>query len=176
MPEAFDIVKTVNKIWWLEKKETSFFSILDAAREEIIFSKLTTMEPENVCLYRGEKALDLAEVAPYLVHLKPNDPFTNWVLSSGWGKSWGIFFESDASLKQLKRHFRQFIIVYDETGTPLYFRYYDPRVFRVYLPTCNDEELDLIFGPVIRFFSEGEDGLSLIEYQLVGGELTERSL
>jgi hypothetical protein len=176
MPEDFDFKKSVNQLWWSEKKESSYYAILDAARDEIIFSRITTMEPENVCLYRGEQALDLAEVAPYLVQLKENEPFTQWLLSNGWGKSWGVFLESEATLKQLKRHFRQFIIVYDETGTPLYFRYYDPRVFRVYIPTCNEEELDLIFGPVDRFFSESEDGSSLVEYQLVEGKLSERSL
>ena len=53
----------------------------------------------------------------------------------------------------------------------LYFRYYDPRVLRIYLPACNKEELATIFGPVRRYVLEGEEKEMVIEYQAAGGEL-----
>jgi hypothetical protein len=31
----------------------------------------------------------------------------------------------------------------------LLFRYYDPRVLRVYLPSCRPSELETVFGPVV---------------------------
>ena len=65
--------------------------------------------------------------------------------------------ESPAGLRELGRHFQAFIMVYDPQGKPLYFRYYDPRVFRIYLPTCNESELKTVFGPVNSFYVEGED-------------------
>ena len=54
------------------------------------------------------------------------------------------------------RHFRQFLRVRDEAGREFFFRFYDPRVLRVYLPTCNSEELRTFFGPVELFSMEGE--------------------
>ena len=66
--------------------------------------------------------------------------------------------------------------VYDDKLRPVYFRYYDPRVFRVYLPTCNREELETIFGPAVKFFAESEDADSLIEYSLMEGKLNQRIL
>jgi hypothetical protein len=48
------------------------------------------------------------------------------------------------------------LLVSDENGKTFYFRFYDPRVLRVYLPTCNAEELDMFFGPVRNFFMENE--------------------
>jgi len=46
----------------------------------------------------------------------------------------------------MRQHFRRFITVHDESGKPLLFRYYDPRVLRTFLPTCNAKELAEIFG------------------------------
>ena len=57
-------------------------------------------------------------------------------------------YELDATLEELRRHFRKFLKVEDPKGKSLIFRYYDPRVLRVYLPTCNAMELQTVFGPV----------------------------
>jgi hypothetical protein len=140
------------------------YAILDSARDDAVYRKLVDSAVETLCLYRGEQAIELATVAPYLVNLKREDSFTQWLLSNGWGKMWGIFLRSSASLKELRRHFQQFLIVYDEEGTPLYFRFYDPRVLRVYLPTCNESELQTVFGPVDHFYVEGKEEKLLIEF------------
>ena len=140
------------------------YAILDAARDDKIYKKLINSNIEPLCLYIGDKAVELATVAPYLVDLKREDSFTQWLLSNGWGKSWGIFLQSSASLKELQCHFRQFLMVYDEEGTPLYFRFYDPRVLRVYLPTCNESEIQTVFGPVSHFYVESKEENQLIEF------------
>lgn len=139
------------------------YVILDAARDEMVYKKIQEAGHKDGCLYYGTKAEELAEVAPYLVSLKAEDTFTEWIINTGWGNSWGIFLESLADPDQLKRHFRRFLMVYDEESEPLYFRFYDPRVFRVYLPTCNAKELETIFGPVKGYSLESKDGC-LIEF------------
>lgn len=55
------------------------------------------------------------------------------------------------------------------------FRYYDPRVLRVYLPTCRPDELRTVFGPIRSYLVEGEDG-SLIEFEFDGNVLTQRQI
>jgi hypothetical protein len=141
------------------------YAILDAARDEVIYKKISGSVNKILCLYHGEKAVDLADVAPYLVHLKEDDPFTEWLFTKGWGNSWGIFLESSASPDQLRMHFRKFLTVYDGDGNPLYFRFYDPRVLRVYLPTCDTSELEIIFGPVNCYYIEWKDGNTLIDFR-----------
>jgi hypothetical protein len=140
------------------------YAILDAARDDSIYQKIAPLDTEDFCLYRGDKAIELATVAPYLLNLKREDSFTEWLFVSGWGKSWGIFLQSSAPFKELHRHFRKFLMVYDEEGTPLYFRYYDPRVLRVYLPTCNESELQILFDPVIHYYVEGKEINQLIKF------------
>jgi len=69
------------------------FAILDGASAPGLLSKLDEYRPEYECLYRGELAPDLQEVAPYLVQLEPQSPFTDWVLNRGWGTT-GVFSRS----------------------------------------------------------------------------------
>lgn len=137
-------------------RSATVFVILDGASVPDLLDHLAKYNPEHVCLYRGELEPDLAEVAPYLSILPYDSPFTDWVIAKGWGEHWGIFGRARADLATLRKHFRKFLMVYDESGKSLYFRYYDPRVLRVYLPTCNGQELKVVFGPVLSYFAEGE--------------------
>ena len=59
--------------------------------------------------------------------------------------------------------------MHDPTGKPLLFRYYDPRVLRVYLPTCNAEELKTLFGPVQAYIMEDESGAAMLRFRLKNG-------
>ena len=147
------------------------YAVLDGARVPELVDHLYDDKPEFVCLYRGELEPDMVEVAPYLVRLNPDTPFTNWVLADGWGQSWGIFALSTVDLERLRRHFRSFLMVKSPDGRQLYFRYYDPRVLRVYLPTCNAEELRFVFGPVQCLLGESADSASLSQFELDNGSL-----
>jgi hypothetical protein len=151
---------------WPEKENPGVYVILDLARDKSIYPRMIEASVPSFCLYQGNIAQPLAEVAPYIVQLQNDSVFTKWLLQEGWGNSWGIFLSSLATISELRRHFRRFILVQDEsTGDKFYFRYYDPRVFRVYLPTCTKEELDLVFGPVQCFFCENDSDDTLIEYR-----------
>ena len=165
MPNADQIQKAIHHLFRHEEGRIPLgtYAVLDAARDERIYPALTQADTESLCLYLGDKAEELAAVAPYLLSLTKEDPFTQWLMNYGWGRSWGIFVRSPASLKELHRHFRKFLMVYDEEGTSFYFRFYDPRVLRIYLPTCNESELQTIFGPVNHFYLEGKEESQLIE-------------
>jgi hypothetical protein len=151
------------------------YAVLDGASVEDLLPKLYELEPECECLYRGELEPDMAEVAPYLVRLEPDTEFTDWLIGEGWGEHWGVFAVTDADLRAAHRHFRSFLTVYDPEGKPLLFRYYDPRVLRLYLPTCNAEELSTVFGPVSCYLLEGEDPNTLLRFRLDAGELRHES-
>jgi len=107
----------------------------------------------------------MAATAPYLVKLEYDHPFTKLVCKQGWGKHWGIFVITPAeiNLRDLRNHFRRFLMVYDPDGKLIYFRYYDPRVLRVYLPTCNAEETKIVFGPISSYIVEDEDSFVLLQ-------------
>src|SRR4051794_8102089 len=146
-------VKTIPGIF---DEDATTFVVLDGASVPELLDQLYRLRPDYECLYRGELKPDMAEVAPYLVKLAPGAEFTEWVCENGWGNHWGIFVNTRASLRELHRHLRTLLIVHDSAGKPLYFRFYDPRVLRVFLPTCNAEELKQLFGPVDSFVMEAE--------------------
>ena len=150
--------------------ETTVYAILDGASVPRLPQTLEQMGVESECLFRGELDPELALVAPYLVTVQPGHPFTEWLLQEGWGQHWGVCAISQADFRDLRMHLRTFLKVYGPDLKPLYFRYYDPRVLRVYLPTCNELELQTMFGPVLRYIVEDEDPVALLKFWREGEE------
>lgn len=141
-----------------EKVEMRAFALLDAARDDRIYPALLRADCEWVCLYRGDAASTMAEVAPYLVQLERGSRFGKWAIEEGWGNSWGVFMNAPVKMEVLRAHFRRFVYVQLPDGRSVYFRFYDPRVLRVYLPTCTPKEAETMFGPVERYLVEDEEG------------------
>jgi hypothetical protein len=54
------------------------------------------------------------------------------------------------------------------------FRYYDPRVLSVYLPTCNPEEVTSLFGPVSRFLMESDGVAAMLMFENKSGTLSQK--
>ncbi len=152
------------------------YAVLDGASVPNLRLKLHELEPEHVCLYRGELEPDMAEVAPYLISLGMKEEFTRWVIAEGWGRHWGVFAVSRGDIRSLRTHFRKFLMVHDSDGKPLYFRYYDPRVLKVYLPTCTADELKTFFGPVQTFLMEDKDPKLGKKFVFSGSVLREEKL
>ncbi len=152
------------------------YAVLDGASVPDLLEALYREQPEYFCLYRGELEPDIAEVAPYLVWLTPDSRFTNWLLEEGWGKSWGVFALSGFDLVSIRRHFRSLLVVHDGDGKPLYFRFYDPRVLRRFLPTCDKKELKKIFGHVESYIIESENAKEAIQYHNANGTLKQNKI
>jgi len=153
---------------------TNAYAVLDGASVEQLPQLLWEHEPENICLYRGELEPDIAATAPYLVKLEYDHPFTRLVCEQGWGKHWGIYIitPADVDIRVLRQHFRKFLMVYDPDGKLIYFRYYDPRVLRAYLPTCNAEDINIIFGPIGSYVLEDEDSSMLQRFTSDGKKVS----
>lgn len=154
--------------------EANVCTVLDGASVPELPELLWEHQPEHVCLYRGELEPDMAAVAPYLVKLEYNHPFTTIVCEQGWGNHWGIFMQTPAEvdIRLLRNHFRKFLMVYDPDGKLIYFRYYDPRVLRVYLPICNAEEIKIVFGPVGSYMMEEGDPSNLLRFIFDEGKVS----
>jgi hypothetical protein len=138
--------------------QLSVVAVLDGARDERIYRAVYDSRLPYECLFAGDIPYELAQAAPYLVHLDPGAAFTRWLIEEGWGKSFGIFAWTRADTETLRRHFRRLLQIKDEDGRRLFFRYYDPRVLRLYLPTCTAAELHEVLGPLRRLLAEGPEG------------------
>jgi hypothetical protein len=155
---------------------TRLYCVLDGASVPNLPMRLFETGARNYCLFKGDLKPDMLYMAPYVVQLKPGDTMTEWVMSEGFGKHWGIFVNSRHKIAEMRRHFRSLVKVYDERANSMTFRFYDPRVLRRFLPTCTPQELETFFGKVDTFFAEAEDGESLLSYRLENGALKQTEL
>ncbi|MFN7993050.1 MAG: DUF4123 domain-containing protein [Bryobacteraceae bacterium] len=173
------------KILWPEGQPgfTKVFAIVDGAQDKRIYGAVDASRQDRCCLFSVDRRWggqdlpwQLLMNGPYLVELEPGEEFTTFLLRNGWAQNWGIFFRSDTGLQRVRRHFRELLTVRDEKGKKLMFRYYDPRVLRMYLPTCLAGELRTFFGPVGAFVVPGEDPNAAISYQFDGMKLVKETL
>jgi hypothetical protein len=161
---------------YLFREGTYTYAVLDGASVPDLPKKLFEAEDQSTCLYRGELSDELIHVAPYLVQLRKGSDLSNLIMTESWGRHWGIFAQSEYSLSTMKKHFRSLLIVDDEAGNSLLFRYYDPRVLVPYVFTCFAEELKLIFGPVKYYFAESFDRSEMFRMHLANDALVETRL
>ena len=173
MPLSTQQLESLTRHVWLD--EGAAFAMLDEAGIPTLLDKLLdTPDLKYDCLFTGDLEPDMAEVAPYIVRVEPDGKFTEWVLS-GWGEHWGVFavVPAEMDLATLRRHLRKLNMVYGPDNQPLYFRWYDPRVLRMVLPTCDAAQLQEIFGPVLRFITEGETPDHGLAFSLADGKLVQ---
>ncbi|MGH9431408.1 MAG: DUF4123 domain-containing protein, partial [Terriglobia bacterium] len=110
----------------------------------------------------------LTHFAPHLVRLPEESPLLEMLARNAWGKSWGIYLTCDLDFASVRRHFRRFLMVNQPGGKQVYFRFYDPRVLRVYLATCLPEEMNPFFGPVKYYLMEDEKPDTLLRFSNAG--------
>jgi len=165
----------VEALWFKDlSRAYRVWAVLDGARDKRIYSAVVGCYTDNCCLYSGDLPSDLKFAAPYLVSLDPEDRTTRYILRHAWGNSWGIFLRSTSSMETLRRHLKGMLIVKDPKGRRMLFRYYDPRVLRVYLPTCWPNELETVFGPIKAYLVEGAERGTVIGYGFDGVRLLEK--
>ena len=158
-----------------QDQDRHVFAVLDGASIPTLLDKLYGEDPPRFeCLYRGELEPDMAECAPYIAEVERDTDFAEWAIGTGWGNHWGIFAVSQAELKDVRLHFRKLNMVYGPDGRPLLFRYYDPRVMRIFAPTCSAADLKKLFGPVERFVMEAPEPRQGLAFGLADGELVQQ--
>jgi hypothetical protein len=138
--------------------------------------KAMELNKNHDSLYRGRSEEKLYRVAPYVFTCEGQEEFVKWLLESGWGMSWMILFESERMMSDVHRHFRKFLVVKTEEGKELYFRFYDPRVLKIFLPTCDNTQILEFFGPIRNFFVEGDTKDEVIQLWQENGLLRQKTM
>jgi hypothetical protein len=167
-PEALNALKQL--LWAMPGDRV--YALADGASIPGLLERLhADPRPQFECLLHGELAPDMAEVAPYLVALERDSAFADWIIAHGWGNHWASFALAQCDLRTVWFHLRTLNIVYGPDGRPMLFRYYDPRVLRIFLPTCNPEQIMQMFGPAAQFVAEGESPATALVFAHSVGEL-----
>ncbi|UQS17710.1 DUF4123 domain-containing protein [Pseudomonas sp. HS6] len=153
------VLETLLETLWSNADEQVYW-LVDGAQDPAISHRIRHGSLKFWSLYSGQLTPRLRAAAPYLVQLVPGHPQTLELLARGWGRAWGILLSVPVSLTmaKLRRHLKKHLQVRTEDGTLLMFRFYDPRVLSIYLPTCTQKELAAFFGPIHRAFYELNNG------------------
>jgi hypothetical protein len=152
----------------LRARKEPLYAILDAARDPLILTRLLECKEEHQSLYEGAEGDKLAAYAPYLVALPSGSAFLETIVRDGWGKSWGVFLTCEQPFRDLRKHLRHFLMVHLEGGQQVYFRFYDPRVLRIFLPTCTPTELAQFFGAIGGYLMEGPEPGAFLRFEVDG--------
>ena len=131
----------------LDHNRSNIYALVDACDEPLVPSWIESLEKDRAtCLYSGRSCVDYWAIAPYLVRV--DDQVISWIEVNLWASYWGYFISASVDLKQLRQHLRKFLTVQDTDGSPMYFRFYDPRVIPVFLSSCSQTEMTDFFGPI----------------------------
>ncbi len=101
-----------------------------------------------MCMFTGDAAENLKMVAPYLLDITLdaaayNDDqrvshFHKRYFETMWGEDVGIIIQSTAPMQVIHQHFRKFLKLTLPNANDRFFRFWDPRVLKVHLPTLAD--------------------------------------
>lgn len=155
----------------LAAEREPLFALVDPTRSPRILQLLKESVEYSRSLYEGSGGDTLSDVAPYLVELHDKGSrLVNALVTEGLMRRWAIFLTSTRPFKDVRRHFRRFLVVREEdTEERLYFRFYDPVVLRTFLPTCTVLQSREFFTEVTAFLAEGDRG-ELYRYTLGASE------
>ena len=142
------------------------YVVVDAAQDAGLLPFLQAIGLPYWSLYQGRRQEELAAVAPYLVSIADWHAGT-WLLRRVWGHGDSLWLTSEEPAMEVRRHLRKYLMVQEE-GCPdaVYFRFYDPAVWREFLTSCVPEELEFLFGPFSRFLVEAAVPHMACEFKL----------
>lgn len=154
----------------LQQERAPLYAVVDAARDPRIRLLLGAADEQTASLYTGFQGEVLADVGPTLVYLPRGSRLLDALVDSGWGEGWGIFLTSHRPFGDVRKHLHRFLLVESGTGKQQYFRFYDPRVLRRFLPTCGPRKLEALFEQVASFAMEAEDPSKLLRFTAERGK------
>lgn len=170
------IPDTLKTLLWPKDAQTSVYALVDTAGGAGIGDLLAPLASDIAAsLYIGALEESFGDIAPHVVAVVPNGRFLAALYEQAWGNSVVSFARSTVGLADIAGHFRGLIGVDIEGEGLSFFRFYDPRVLRLFLPGASGGELEALFGPVLSFVVEGETPCTAVEYSLKSGQLVTRT-
>ena len=147
-----------------ENENLNVYVVIDSARIKKLTNELMVLDNHKYqILFDGKEAIELEEVAPYLVELKKEDEFTTWVMKNVYDRFGAIFIKSTNTLNELAEHLKGFIHVTREVeheGNVItqkgYLAYYDPRVFFNWIESESSERQSNFFSNITELYCEDE--------------------
>ena len=154
----------------------TLFAIIDAARSPLVRPLLDKAGSPFECLFTlDDMPADVKAYAPYVAELRPQSRLLELLTHHGWNEHWCSYAVSASSLEQMRVHLKKFLVVKLDDDREVFFRFFDPRVMRVFIPACAQEEAERFFGDITAFFCSDAEG-ACMEFALDGANAGGRRL
>ena len=127
------------------------YAILDAAKVVNFVEMLEASGLKHRCLFKGEAAQEMRDVAPYVVRLEEDVDFTRNLFSHDpeqdvpwfmWDRDPGIYVRSRGSLEDMWKHYRKFIRLVDENEKWYYHRFYEDETSNILFQFLRNRRVD----------------------------------
>ncbi|WP_339437858.1 DUF4123 domain-containing protein [Pseudomonas sp. EA_15y_Pfl1_P104] len=125
------------------------YLLLDGAQIDNLSERLL-YQGENTkfqSLYQHTAYNKLADIGPILVPVSPSSPLAH-IFALAWSATAGIWLESEAGEDVVFQHLRSLIHARVEGDATVLFRYYDPRIMRLWLTGLEPQARDRLMGPI----------------------------
>ena len=146
------------------------FAVVDAGRDSRIPAFLDAAGEPYTPLESSGRA------AGFVVALPPDSRLLHVLIKDGWGRGWGFYGTSKASLETVREHFTSFVSLHTPSGAAMTFRFWDPRVLRAMVPAMPPEEADGFFGPCERIIVEAEKPSMALEFSRSPGRPRQQTI
>ncbi len=167
--DAWDVV-------WAERGRTrgELFGIFDCARRmPATYELVRRSELPAACLLGATASRPLHLVAPWCVHLSADSSRGAALVGASWGESCCLLVvtKAGAALPAVGQALEQLLWVELPSGKRTMFRYFDPRVFRRFVPTCDRGQWNEIRRHFCAFSCESADAWSVLTWDARGHDV-----
>lgn len=134
------------------------YAVVDAGNAPDLLEMIKTYNPPASCLYNPPLQEGMDKLAPYLIELVSDD-VKAWLAKQT--QAWGLYLvtESDTDFLKLRSHLRKYTFaMIPISEKPVFFRFYDPRVFWKVTDALDDWQLHAFLGPIeiVSTYYEGK--------------------
>lgn len=118
-----------------------WFAIVDGAADARLHDLIIECK-DYACLYSGQYSNETRKALPYIVRMRNGERFSKIWAAHETGHYWGILCKTEMNLRILRRHLRHFTTARLPAGDVVMFRFWDPRIFSIFVENGTDEEVE----------------------------------
>ncbi|ANY19384.1 hypothetical protein A6F68_00858 [Tsuneonella dongtanensis] len=123
-----------------------WYAVVDGAADPRLYD-IVAAEREHACLYSGDYDTETRTALPYLVAIGEGSELAQLWRTYEAGRFWGILIRSSMEFAALRRHLRHFTTARLPDGEIVLFRFWDPRIFDVFVQTETADQVQSFLAP-----------------------------
>ena len=139
------------------------YYIIDAARYPLVLTPDEELPKDVIPLLLKTKDKTSYALGPFLLSEESAKEVDNWFYTEDLYDI-VCFTCEDLTINSFAIWCRDMFNVVTDDGHEYFFRYYDSRVLKVFLPTCNEEQVETFFRACSSISTYSEDFTKAIRY------------